>query len=77
MKNSVKAMDRDGKEFQFLQQKSKINGIFIGTQIKHAVKDKNCNALLKGTEKAVWEAFKVVVDKFLGKHKAPNYRTIV
>lgn len=30
-----------------------------------------------GGEKAAWGAFKVVVDTFLGKHKAPNYKTHV
>jgi hypothetical protein len=33
--------------------------------------------LLKGIKEAAWEVFKVVVNNFLGKHKAPNYRTQV
>jgi len=33
--------------------------------------------LLKGTEKPASETFKVVVDHFLGKHKAINYKTRV
>jgi hypothetical protein len=41
------------------------------------VKDKNFDVLLKWNEKAVLEAFEVVVYKFLGKHKSPNYRTLV
>ena len=39
------------------------------------MKDKNSDALLKGTEKAAGEAFRVVVDNLHGKHKAPNYKT--
>jgi hypothetical protein len=49
----------------------------ICTQITHAVKDKNFDALLDGIRKAVWEVFKVAVDKFLGKHKASIYSTLV
>jgi len=33
--------------------------------------------LLKGNEKSDWGLFKVVADNFLGKHKAPDYRTFV
>jgi hypothetical protein len=41
------------------------------------MKDKHYDALLKKTAKAAQEAFKVVVDIFLGKHMAPKYRTLV
>lgn len=40
------------------------------------MKDTNFDAQFSGSEKAAWEAFKVVVDTFLGKHKAPNYKTL-
>jgi hypothetical protein len=36
--------------------------------------NKNFDALLKGTKKVAWEVLKLV-DNFLGKHKAPTYRT--
>jgi hypothetical protein len=41
------------------------------------VKDENSDALFTGTVRAAWEAFKVVVDNFLGKYKAPNYTKFV
>jgi hypothetical protein len=41
------------------------------------VKDKNFNAFLKWTEKAVSEALTVVAYYFLGKQKSPNYKTLV
>jgi len=41
------------------------------------MKDTNFDAQFSGSEKAAWEAIKVVVDIFLGKHKAPNYKTPV
>jgi hypothetical protein len=47
-------------------------GILIVPEIRNLTKDKNFYALLKGTEKAAWEAFKVVVDNFLGKPKDPT-----
>jgi hypothetical protein len=60
MKNSVKAVDHDGKAFKYLLQKflqiseSKIKeGIYVGYQIKDLMNAKNFVALLKWTEKAV------------------------
>jgi hypothetical protein len=35
-------------------------GIFLGPQIKDLLKDKQFDAVLKGTEKAILEGFKVV-----------------
>lgn len=63
-KNSVKTMVHDGKGFQYIPQKyqsiseSKIKkGIFLGPQIKDLLKDKQFDAVLKGTEKAALEGF--------------------
>jgi len=60
-------MVHDGKGSQNLQQKyqsiseSKIKKeIFLGPQIKGLLKDKQFVAVLKGTEKAALEGFKVV-----------------
>jgi hypothetical protein len=39
--------------------------------------DRNLDEVLEGTEKSVWEAFRLVVNNFLGNHKAPNYRQLV
>jgi hypothetical protein len=41
------------------------------------MKDKNFEALLKGTENTACEVFKVFVDNFLGKHKAPTNRKLI
>jgi hypothetical protein len=41
------------------------------------MKDEKFKALLKWTVRAVWEAFKVLVDNCLGKYRATNYRTLV
>jgi len=41
------------------------------------MKDMNFDAQFSGSDNAAWEAFNVVVDIFVGKHKAPNYKTLV
>jgi hypothetical protein len=41
------------------------------------MKNKHYDALLKKTETAIQEAFEVAADNFLGKCKAPRYRTLV
>ena len=83
MTNSVKAMGQ-GKAFQYLLEKlpqisdSRIKeGIFAGPQIKDLKKDKNFEALLRGTEKAACEVLNGVADNFLGKHKTPNNRKLL
>ena len=57
-KNFFKAADHNGNIFQYVQQKfpqiseSKIEeGIFVGPKIKDLMKNKNLDALLKGTKK--------------------------
>jgi hypothetical protein len=61
-----------------MDQRYKIKeGIFVGPQIKDLVNDRNCDEVLEETEKTAREALKLVVDNFLGNHKAPNYRQSV
>ena len=51
--------------------------VLVCSQIIDLMKKNNFAALLKGTTKAAWKTFQVVVDNCLGKHKASNYRTHV
>ena len=81
MKNFVKAMDCRG--FQFLLSKfPAINasiikeGILIGPQIRHLMKDTTFEELLTDTERSVWLAFKDVCNNFLGNVRADNYRDL-
>jgi hypothetical protein len=83
MKNLVKARNRNGEGFRCLQQKcprisgTKIKeGIIGGTRI-NLMNDRNFDGVLEGTEKTEREAFKLVADKFVVSHKAPNYRQLV
>jgi hypothetical protein len=39
--------------------------------------DRNLDEVLEGTEKTAWEAFKLLLDNFLGKYRAPKYRQLV
>jgi hypothetical protein len=84
MKNFVKAMDRDGQGFLYLQRKfprisdTKIKvGIFIGPQIKELMKDQDFEGSLNESEKAAWRSFQKIVRNFLGNKKAENYEDMI
>ncbi|UYV81699.1 hypothetical protein LAZ67_20002036 [Cordylochernes scorpioides] len=51
--------------------------IFIGTQIRKLINDKELIATLKEDEKNAWLALIDVVKHFLGNNKSPNYARIV
>ena len=52
-------------------------GIFVGPQINTMLKSKTLEEKMNKTEKEVWQAFRGVVDKFLGNKKDPNYKELV
>ena len=77
MKNFVKALDRNGPAFQYLRSKfprvseAKIKeGIFNGPDIRELMSDRRFGAVLQGAEKVAWDAFKDVVNNFLGNQRA-------
>ena len=64
MKNFVKATDREGRGFTFLQQKfpwislEKLKaGIFYGPQIQELMKDSMFNDVLSAAELSAWRCF--------------------
>jgi hypothetical protein len=84
MKNFVKGLDQKGSGFQYLKDKftgiteAKLAaGIFIGPQIRELLSDANFAPTLKPKELAAWNSFKLVVENFLGNHKADNYGNLV
>uniref|UniRef100_A0A034VUX7 Uncharacterized protein n=1 Tax=Bactrocera dorsalis TaxID=27457 RepID=A0A034VUX7_BACDO len=84
IKNFVKALDKEGKAFNYLQNffpiisQAKIKeGIFVGPQIKKLINNDQFKALLSPVEAVAWGSFEMVVSSFLGKHKSPNYEKIV
>ena len=73
MKNFVKAMNQGEAAFAYwwekfprLSEAKFKEGIFIGPQIRHLIKDEYFEKLLQDDEKAAWDSFKFVVKVFLG-----------
>ena len=52
-------------------------GIFVGPQINTMLKSKTLEEKMNETEKEAWQAFRGVVDGFLGNKKDPNYKKLV
>ena len=85
MKNFVKAMDRNGEGFRYLQKKfpkisdAKIKeGIFVpNSQIRTLINDPMFLRCLNAKEAAAWQSFTSVVRKFLGNYRAENYEVLV
>ncbi|GFO21298.1 hypothetical protein PoB_004780300 [Plakobranchus ocellatus] len=84
MKNSVKALNKDGQVFLYLRQKfptlsdAKVKeGIFIGPQIKAMLKDEMFLTKMTPVESEAWNAFKTICENFLGNKKDPNYKELV
>jgi hypothetical protein len=84
LKNFVKAMDRDGQGFRYLQGKfprisdAKMKeGIFIGPQIGELMKDQDFERSSNESEKAAWRLFQKVVKIFLGNKKTENYEDMI
>lgn len=74
MKNFVKAINTGSPAFAFIRQTfpqvsdAKLNaGIFDGPQIRSLMKDEQFDRVMSETEGIAWQAFKSVVDNFLGK----------
>lgn len=81
MKNFVKAMNKDGKGFQYLKTKfpriseTKLKeGIFVGPQIRELMKDTTFIMKLQDAEKRAWSAFVEVCHNFLGNKKSESYQ---
>ena len=80
MKNIVKAMDRKGRGFTFLQQKfPRVSlekhkaAIFDGPQIRELMKDSTFDDALSATELSAWGSLKSVITYFLGKNRCEEY----
>ena len=72
MKNFVKAMDREGSRFAFLQKFLQIcmeklkAGIFDGPQIRVLMNDPMFNAVLSEAELSAWKSLKASCYKLPG-----------
>lgn len=84
MKQFVKALNKEGKCFEYLQEKfpnildAKLNeGVFDGPQIRKMLNDQNFIKVMNNKEKATWTSFKNVMENFLGNHKSENLKKII
>lgn len=84
MKQFARTLDNDGAAFKYLikffPQKSDqklIAGIYDGPEIRRLMKCKIFPKKLNKDERAAWDAFRAVIDKFLGNKKAANHVEIV
>ena len=80
MKNFVKAMDREGRGFTFLQQNFPLirleklkAGIFDGPQIRELMKDSTFDDALSAVELSAWPSLKSVITNFLRNHWSAEY----
>ena len=80
MKNFVKAMDREGRSFTFLEQKfprvsfEKLKaGNFDGLQIRELMKDSTFDDAMSATELSTWGSLKSVIANFLGNNRFEEY----
>lgn len=83
-KQFVKSLDANGDAFlhiRFMFPKvstAKIaGGIFIGPQIKQMLACKELEEKMNMCEKSAWQAFRQVVNGFLGNNKCDNYKELV
>lgn len=84
MKNYVKALNKEGRAFNFLSRKfpnisdAKLKaGIFDGPQIRELMKDQEFEQNMEGSERNAWVAFKSIVQNFLGNHRSQEYERVV
>uniref|UniRef100_UPI00358FBB52 uncharacterized protein n=1 Tax=Myxine glutinosa TaxID=7769 RepID=UPI00358FBB52 len=84
MKNFVKALNKEGRAFAFLNNKfprvseAKLKaGIFDGPQIRELMKDPKFDESMESNERNAWLSFKSIVTNFLGNHRSPEYECVV
>ena len=80
MKNFVKAMDREGSGFAFLQEKvpwismEKLKALIVdGPQIRELMKDPMFDEAQREADLSAWQSLKSVVTDFLGNHRSAEY----
>ena len=84
MKQFAKALNKDGSCFMYIcrsfprlsDEKLKA-GVFDGPQIRTLIRDTEFVKSMNAIESAAWNSFFEVVQKFLGNHKASNYKQLV
>lgn len=82
-KQFVKALNHNSDAFKYIQKMfpktsdAKIKaGIFIGPEIKKMLLSEQLEATMTVIEKNAWQAFRSIVNGFLGNNKSENYREL-
>ena len=84
MKNVTKALDIGGQVILFLKSKfpykseAKLKaGIFDGPQIRELIRDRNFDITMTLDQRDVWNAFKYIVENFLGNRRSRDFEVMV
>ena len=83
IKQFVKALDFEEVFQEILSMFARLldakikGGIFVGPQISTMLKSKSLEAQMNETEKEAWQAFRGVVNGFLGNKRNQNYKELV
>ena len=85
MKNFTKALDKNGKAFEYLRCKfsgvlseAKLQaGVFVGPQIRQLINDCAFDDAMSKTELCAWQCLKAVIQQFLGNQRSSNYEELV
>ena len=84
IKQFVKKLNPEGDAFKHIHElfpklsEAKVKaGVFVGPQVKQLMKSAVFFEKLSVVERRAWESFVLVVEGFLGNHKADNFMEIV
>ena len=65
------------QKFSHISEAKLTEGIFVGPQIREVMKDEEFTSKLATGELQAWNAFKDVVNNFLGNVKSDSYKSLV
>ena len=83
-KQFVKALKPTSHAFRHIRQmfpsipEAKVNGgIFVGPQIRRMLASKELEGQMTDLERNAWQAFRMIVEGFLGNHRRDDYKMVV
>ena len=83
-KQFVKALKPTGRAFRHIRQmfpslsEAKIKGdIFVGPQIRKMLASEKLEEQMSDLERNAWQAFRMIVEGFLGNHRRDDYAVVV
>ena len=73
MHHQGEGLKPNGELFPYKTAAKRKRGIFVRPEIRKVLKNKDFKTKLSPNKLDAWNAFALVVQNFLGKHKATNY----